>query len=247
MLPLAESPPERRSLLRFALLVVLILGGLALVRWSPLAGYLHREELVATLETLRESWWAPLAFGLLYLVLCPLGAPVSPLMFAGGVVFGAFLGTAYNFAGTFLGGTVTYFLGRHLGREFIVRVTGERLRRVERLFARHGFWTLLRVRFLPIPYPLVNYGAALAGVRPSVFLSSTALGLVPAVTLYTYFAVAVFHAAAGERAGIVRNLLLAGLLLFLLTFLPQVWTGLQRRRRYRRLREHRRRTRPLRP
>ncbi|HUO87229.1 MAG TPA: VTT domain-containing protein, partial [Thermoanaerobaculia bacterium] len=89
--------------------------------------------------------------------------------------------------------------------------------------------TLVRLRFVPIPDALVNYAAALAGVRPSVFLSATAIGLAPAVALFTYFADTLSHAAAGDRSGVLLQLAAAFLALFLLTFLVPRW--LQRRPR----------------
>ena len=70
----------------------------------------------ALFDQLRSTWWAPAALILSYLVLCPLGVPASPMMIAGGMVFGPVWGSVYNVTGTFLGGTATYFLGRGLGR-----------------------------------------------------------------------------------------------------------------------------------
>jgi hypothetical protein len=60
-----------------------------------------------------------------------------------------------------------------------LRLAGGRLERVE----HHGFWAPVRLRFVPIPYALVNYAAAFAGVRPGVFVTATAVGLAPAITL----------------------------------------------------------------
>jgi len=79
----------------------------------------------------------------------------------------------------------------------------------------------VRIRLVPIPFVLVNYAAALAGVRPGRYLVTSALGLLPAVTVFTYFGVALFHAAAEPQRAAAVTLQLAGALLalFLLTFL----------------------------
>lgn len=219
---------------------MLAVGFLAL-RFTPLAELLERERLVQILEGLRRAWWSPLALLGLYAVLCPLGVPASPILFAGGFVFGTALGGLYNFLGTFLGAALSYGLGRVLGRDFVVHVAGKALRPVERKLSRLGFWALARVRFLPIPFPLVNYGAALTGIRSTVFLGSTALGLAPAVWIYTWFAAALAGAAAGERGQLLLQLVGALLAVFLITFIPAWWDGRRRRRRLEALRAERQR------
>lgn len=226
---------------RFVVLVLFVATALAIVRWTPVSQYFTEQTLSTTLSNLRQIWWAPLAFVGLYVVLCPLGIPVSPLILAGGIVFGTGWGTLYNFVGNFLGAATTFFVGRHMGRDFVVHMFGERLRGAEKLLARHGFWTLLRVRFIPIPFPVVNYGAALAGIRAPIFLWSSALGLAPAIFLYTWFASALVAAAGPRRGTVLAQLALALGAILVLTFLPTAVRRLRRRRRYRRLREQRRR------
>ena len=239
-MPSDRSPSPRvprRLLLRFLLLPALLLGGYAAVRWTPLAGYLSGPALAAAIASLRHSWWAP---GLLiagYLVLSPVGVPATPLMIAGGVVFGGALGSLYNIAGVILGAASSYFLGRLLGRDFVRHLAGHRLRKVETAIGRRGFWNLVAVRFLPLPFPLVNYGAALAGVRPPLFLATTALGVTPTVIIYTFFFAAVAHAAAGHRGRIYLQLAAALVLLLAVTLTPQLLRARRRRQRLASLRE----------
>lgn len=229
----------RRAVVRFALLVILVGAGLVAVRWTPLAELWQPERLTALFAELRQAWWAPVALLGLYLVLCPLGLPASPLILAGGFVFGAAFGGLLNFLGTFLGAAVSFFLGHHLGRDLVIHLGGERLRRVEALLHRQSFWNLARIRFVPVPFPIVNYGAALAGVRASSFLGGTALGLAPAVFIYTWFAAALIRATGEQRSAVLLQLGLAVAAVLLLSFLPPLIRGWNRRRRYRRLREER--------
>ncbi len=230
----------RRLLVRFLILVVLVGTGFVLLRWSPLAEYLTGEKLTEIIEMLRANRWAPVALIAAFVILCPLGVPASPMVIAGGVIFGVVVGSFYNILGTFLGATASYFLGRSLGRDFVVHLAGKRLKKVERAISRRGFWGMVGVRFLPLPFALVNYCAALAGVRPGLFLVSSLIGLMPTQIIFTYFADTLSRAATGERSGIYLQLGAAGLLLLLLSLLPQVWTVQQRRRKLRFHRERRR-------
>jgi len=225
----------RHLVLRFLGLVAIVVIGFAVLRLTPVAQYLTVAKVSALLDQLRNLWWAPAALILSYIVLCPLGVPASPMMIAGGMVFGPVWGSIYNVLGTFLGGTATYFMGRGLGRDFVRHLAGNKLKRVERLISRRGFWGLVGIRFLPIPYPLVNYTAALTGIRPSLFMTTTAIGLIPGATVYTYFASLVPKAASGDLSGIVGKLAIASGTLLLLTFIPQIWQARKRRERYREL------------
>src|SRR5436305_2505853 len=223
----------RHLLLRFLILVAIVVTGFAVLRVTPYSLYLTVAKISALFDQLRDTWWAPSALILSYIVLCPLGVPASPMMIAGGMVFGPWWGSLYNVLGTFLGGTATYFMGRGLGKDFVRHLAGNKLKRVERLISRRGFWGLVGIRFLPIPYPLVNYTAALTGIRPALFLTTTAIGLIPGATVYTYFASLLTKAASGDLPGLVGKLAAVSALLLLLTFIPPTWTANQRRDRYR--------------
>lgn len=225
--PVAPLEPRarnrRRAAVKLAIFVVLIGVGFATLRFTPLARYLEPQVLLATLERLREAWWTPLVLLGLYLVVGPLGAPVSPVLLAGGAIYGPLLGSVYNVLGTLLSAVLSFLVARALGRDFVVHFAGERLKPVERFLADRGFWTLVRTRFLPFPFVVVNYGAALAGVPLGLFAVSSAVGLAPSVTVYTYFWSALARGAAGgEMRSAFFNLFVALSLLIGLSLVPNL-------------------------
>lgn len=221
----------RAALLRFLLLIVLLVVAFLIFRLTPLSEVLTKERMVALMEQLRSAWWAPLALVGLYVIVSPTGLPVSPLVWSGGVVFGIWWGWLYNFLGALLGASVSYLLARALGRDLILHLTSESLlQRTEKLLERHGFWTLVRIRFLPIPFAIINFGAALAGIRWSVFISSSILGLAPSMVIWTYFGYALFTVTTADRHIAIRNVILALALALLLTFLVPLRKAWKRRR-----------------
>jgi uncharacterized membrane protein YdjX (TVP38/TMEM64 family) len=177
----------RKAWLRMALLLAILATGFLLVRFTPLGGLFNKDRMIALLDGLRASPWSPALLIGLYVILAPLGLPMSPLLAAGGVVFGPVWGSLYNTLGLLLGAMSAYVVGKALGRDFIVHLAGPRLRRVERAFERRGFWPLVQMRFLPIPFWLVSYGAAMAGVKVPRFALTSTLGLIPATVMHTYF------------------------------------------------------------
>ena len=207
---------------------------------------LDRHRVVAFFLGLRESTWAPLVLLGLYMVLAPIGLPTTPLIIAGGIVFGRTLGAVYNIVGCVLGAAISYQMGRLLGRDFVRRLGRKRLKRIEVLLRRRGFWSLVGVRYLPIPFPVINYGAAMAGLPFTTFLLSTVLGLVPALTIYTYFAATIFDVTQGGDPAQLRSGIIAFLAVMAVSLAPTVVQQVRRRRRYRRLvvERHARRLRP---
>ena len=235
--PTDSAPKARRrvslrgALLKFALLATILIVAFLVFRYTPLSEFLTRERMISVMEGLRAAWWAPLALIGLYVVLSPTGLPVSPLIWAGGIVFGIWWGWLYNFIGALLGASASFLLARVLGRDLVMHMVPDALlERVEALLERHGFWSLMRSRYLPIPFAVINFGAALAGIRWPVFVASTAIGLAPSMLIWTYFGYAIFSVTSADRGEVVRNLVVALVLALTLTFLVPLRNAWKKRR-----------------
>lgn len=226
--------PPKRAWLRFVAFALVVVLGFSLVFFTPLRQYLDRQRLIEALTALRGAWWSPLALLGLHLVLAPLGLPMSPVVLAGGAVFGMWYGGLLNLIGLFLGATASYLLARSLGRELIIHLAGKRLKRLERQLHKNGFWALVALRIVPLPFPVANFGMALAGVRPGRFFLTTLVGMTPTTFLYSYSAAMLMQAAAGG-AGAGRKITLAVLSLAVLAAVPAILSRSERRRRYERL------------
>ena len=231
----AESPtndaPARASRTRAFILVSLIVAGFVLVRWTPVGDYVTEEKLVGLLTEISKIWWAPLALLALYAVLAALGMTMVPLMVAGSI-FGPVLGSFYNTLGVLIGAIVSFWLARLLGRDFVLQITGDRFRRAERFTDKHGFWPLVQTRFLPLPFPVVNYGAALAGVSPGMFVGSAIVGIVPSTVLHSVFISNIMFAEGMQRAWYGVGYAASFVAFNLLIGIPWIRGQRQRKRRY---------------
>ena len=84
--------------------------------------------------------------------------------------------------GAVAGDSVSFLLGRRLGRGFLlrhgprVRITHERFARVEDYFARHGGKTIVIGRFIGLVRALAPFIAGSSGMRYSYFLPFSVLG-----------------------------------------------------------------------
>ncbi len=225
----------RKAWLRMGLLVAIPVSVFIVLRFTPLGAYFTQAQIIAFLERLRASPWSPVLLIGLYTVLAP-ALPMSPLVASGGVVFGPWYGSLYNTAGLILGAMSAYWVGKALGRDFIAHLAGPRLRRAERAFERRGFWPLVQVRFMPIPFWLACYSAALAGVKVPRYALTSTLGVVPSTVMHTCFIWKLFT----DPSALVGMLYIACWgTLALATGWPTIREGLRRRQRYRDLKEQR--------
>ena len=135
----------RAFLVRVALLILLVLAGIVLANFTPVGELINEDQLSQWLAEFRQTWWSPLLLIGLYIVMTTLALPTGPLLVAGSA-FGALYGSIYNVAGLFLAAAVSFLVARLLGRDFLVHVTGNRVRRAERYLRRFGFWPLGQTR-----------------------------------------------------------------------------------------------------
>ena len=216
--------------LKVVILIVMIAGGYFAVRYTPVADWLSEEKLRAALYEIRGIWWAPLVLLALYAVLAPFGISMFPLTIAG-AAFGPVTGTVFNTIGIVIGAATTFTVARALGRDFVLRFTGKRLRRAERLLNRQGFWPLVQVRFLPIPYPVINFAAALSAVPARRFMLASLIGLIPATFVHSYFIARLIYADGPER--VAQAVLYGAVLLTLNALIGLGWVYAARQRRLR--------------
>jgi uncharacterized membrane protein YdjX (TVP38/TMEM64 family) len=201
---------------RFLFMVALLLAAYFLFRDSSLAAALEFDRIQAQLADIRATSWAPLALIGLWAVLSPLALPATPLMLAGGAVFGPWLGTLYNWIGAITGAATTYFFARLLGHDLVAHLLGEeRLSRLEDRISAYGFWALAGIRLIPIPWPAVNFAAALSGYPFTSFLASTMVGIGPILFVFSLFAASLVDVAGNSEQAVVKFVIaLAALGLF---------------------------------
>jgi uncharacterized membrane protein YdjX (TVP38/TMEM64 family) len=180
--PTAPPPPRQgRRGLRLAALLALLLALAAAWQWTPLRAALNPERLSAWLAPHREAWYALPATLAAFVVLGQLMVSVLVLVFATGLVFGPWMGTAYALAGALSSATASFWLGRWIGGRTVERLGGERVRALSRSFARNGILAVFLVRKIPAPFALVNLVAGSSGLRFRDFLLGTLLGMGPMI------------------------------------------------------------------
>lgn len=219
----APAAPGRGTFVRLLVLVALLAGAYLVARALGLSRVTDPEVLARVVREVRERRFVAPAFVAAYAIGTALALPGSVLTIAGGAIFGFRLGALLNWSGAMLGATLAYLLARALGADALRRLLGHRADRLQALAGAHGFWAVLRLRLIPVvPFNLLNFAAGLARVPLRDYVAGTALGLVPATLVYTYFADALLAGAAGARRDALVRLLVAGGVLVALSLVPML-------------------------
>jgi uncharacterized membrane protein YdjX (TVP38/TMEM64 family) len=177
------------------------------------------------------SWLAPI-FVAVYAALAMLAAPVSPLAYGAGAVFGVVRGTAYVWLASVIGASAGYYLARSAWSGVARRLLGRFHDKLRDLRHSSVFLTTLRVQLLPIvPFGIFNYAAGVAHMAFFRFIAGTALGILPGTVAAVYVGDRLIAGITGSdrHAFVVAAVVVAAL--FALSFAPALVDRLRRARR----------------
>ncbi len=150
--------------------------------------------------------------------------PGETVMLLGGAVAGQGAGATYLLVAVawfaaWLGDTTSFFLGRRLGREFVMRhgprfgISNERFEKVEDYFARHGGKTIFIGRFISLIRAFAPFIAGSSGMGYRAFVPYSILGT--GLWASAHILVGYFFSRSIETAGkyAARGAFLLGLLI----------------------------------
>ena len=170
-------------------------------------------------------------FVAVYAIVAAFGLPVTPFTLAGGAIFGVWLGSFLNWCGALIGASGSFVLASVLGRDAAVRLLGTRAGAIQAALDRGGLAVMFRLRLLPlVPFNVLSFAAALAGVPFRAYVLGTALGIVPGTVVYTYFADSLIGGAQGASMVALIRVAAAAVLLLALSFAPSLVRRLRRDR-----------------
>lgn len=131
--------------------------------------------------------WSPVIYILIYTVRPLIFFPASVLSIAGGLAFGAWLGTLYTIIGATLGAMLSFYVAKTLGKSLVRKEWTGNAAKIQSQMEQNGFLYVLLFRLIPvINFDLISYTAALAKVRFSSFALATLIGIIPGTFAYNF-------------------------------------------------------------
>lgn len=178
----------RDTRVRVVLILAALVAAYFLIRdWLP---DVDLQQLLRDVSTTLGEWTYLLVGVFAFLetgAFVGLVAPGETVMILGGAVAGQgvtslYLTIAIVWASSWAGDSVSFLVGRRLGRGFVIRhgprlrISRERFTRVEGYFSRHGGKTILVGRFIGVIRALAPFIAGSSGMRYRQFVPYSILG-----------------------------------------------------------------------
>lgn len=154
--------------------------------------WLSRSVFDVEAEDLR-SWilsfglWAPVIYIILYTIRPLIFFPASVLSIAGGLAFGAWMGTLYTIIGATLGAMLSFLVAKAVGKSIVTKEWTGNAAKFQAQMEQNGFLYVLLFRLIPvINFDLISYMAAIAKVRFASFALATLIGIIPGTFAYNF-------------------------------------------------------------
>lgn len=150
-------------------------------------------------------------------LMLPGGAVLS---LSGGVLFGPIRATIFINVGATLGAMASFFISRYLVGDWAQKKFESQLKRFNQEIDTHGSNYLLTLRFVPLfPFFLINIASGLTKIKPSKFLWTTMLGIIPGS--YAYALAGNNLSSITSISGILSfNVIIVFVLLGIISFIP---------------------------
>src|SRR4051812_28890583 len=143
--------------------------------------------------------------------------PGPVLAGAAGLLFGTALGTPLAIVAATATACFQMAIGRFVAGDEVARRLPERVRGIDGLLERRGFWAVLYIRLAPaIPYTLVNYGAGLTRLRFRDMAGGTLIGAAPRTFAYVALGGSLHDLGSPEAIVAIVLLVVIGLAGFVL-------------------------------
>lgn len=162
--------------------------GLLLLAWSPEQFSSFDRETVE--HFVSDIGVIGPALIILLMIVAVVASPIpsAPIALAAGAAYGHYAGAAYVAIGSELGAMIAFLVTRHLGRDAVVKVLGNKAD-----YGLLGSQNALTVivfssRLLPfISFDAMSYAAGLSGLHLWRFMLATFAGIIPASFVLAHF------------------------------------------------------------
>lgn len=205
-----DKPFTKRKLAGLASVLVVALVAAALWRWTPLAEWIDTRRIIGYFSELRGSWTALVLVPAAYIAAGLVMFPVTLVIIATGLAFGAFYGFLYALLGAEISAIAVYAIGRRLGHNTIRNLSSRWSERIRQRLKRQGLLAIVTLRIVPVaPFSVVNLVAGATAIRFRDFALGTLFGMLPGTLALTVFSDQVLNAI--KEPGTTRVALLLGM------------------------------------
>lgn len=167
-------------------LVAIIIFAFLIVQFEKVNNWIFAQG-PGELKTIFDGfgYFSPLIFLALYILANILLVPSYPFVFASGIIFGLFWGTALSLIAEVCSAAVNFFLGRRFEKKFFLhKIRDKKIRFIKQYIEKHDFFFVLITRYLGFYFDIVSYASGMTKIKFKHFMAATFIGFLPYIIIY---------------------------------------------------------------
>lgn len=181
---------SKKAKIKLLLFGIFLILSITLVLSPNVRSFLTHENIQDFLDDSGKI--APIVYIISYAVFIVLTLPGTLVTVVGATFFPLFEAFFLVLAGAMLGSSLSFGIGRLLGREAIESLLGKDSPWIERLsvwverFEENGLMSVAYMRIAYVPFSILNYLAPLTGIKFRDFFFGTLIGILPGSFVFVF-------------------------------------------------------------
>jgi len=216
---------SRGALISRVLILLAVIGAIAAVRMTGVAGNFKPEALMELIRG--NEFLAPIIYMLIYAIAPALFLPGLPITIAGGLIFGPFWGVVYTITSSTAGACLAFLISRYLARDWIEKkLRSPRWKRLDEEVERQGWKVVAITRLIPLfPFNLLNYAFGLTRIKFVHYAVTTFICMLPACIAFIVFSSSLGDLLSGRLSS---TFIIGIVLIVLVSMFPMLYRRLKR-------------------
>ncbi len=206
------------------IILVILIVAIIFIRFLGLHEYISIENIELLQDLVADfGLLAPIAYILLWLLVCLLFLPGLPVTILSAFLFEPLQAIIYTSIGSTLGATLAFVVGRYAARDFVANwiKDKEQLNKIDKGVKNHGWRMLIVTRMVPLfPFNLQNYIYGLTSIKLKTYMFLSWVCMLPATIAYILTASSIYR-GEGDLTQTFIYLGIAGLIFFILSLIPK--------------------------
>lgn len=179
-----KAPKKKKMLWRLGLLAFMMLGLVALAKFTPLGEYFDADRLQWLFQN--AGWWGVVAFFFIFLLGTLMNIPGAVFLVFAVFAYGYFWGTVLSYISALGCAMINFYFARAVGGQALSEIENPRLKKVMQKVEKKPIATIFWLRLIFLLSPIVNYTLALSNIKPKQFFIGNAIGMIPPIGLIIF-------------------------------------------------------------
>lgn len=168
---------NKKLILRIFLLGFIMLGLLAIAKYTPLGIYFSFDKLQ---EVIKDAGnWGMLIFFVISLVGTFMSVPGAVFIVFAILTYGYVVGILLSYITALICAMLNFYFARLVGGQSLAEIKNKRIQRILRRVDTHPIKTICWLRIFTLLSPIVNYALALTNIKASKFWVGNAIATIP--------------------------------------------------------------------